>query len=148
MKKAILIITLGLIGHITNAQIEKEKISATNVPANVKSTFSSIYPDKKPDKWKKEDNNYEAGFMKDGKKACMVIDSKGSWVETRAEIDPSSLPSSANNYIKEHYNGKQVTEAWKITNASDAKVTYKTEVKSDCLYFDENGQFIQTKKKK
>jgi hypothetical protein len=142
MKKAILIWVIISLGGYAYAQ--KENQSA--VPAGVKSTFSSLYPNSKVDKWKKENGNYEAYFKKDTKKMTVVIKSNGDWTETRAQIETSELPLPVSTYITTNFPGEKIGDAYKITHAGGGIVTYKADVAKTSLYFDADGTFMKSEK--
>jgi hypothetical protein len=143
MKKIIFMLAL-VTGGIASAQ----KVADATVPAKVKGTFASLYPNSKVAEWKKEDGNYDARFEKEGKKMCVAIDPSGSWVETKEKMEVSDLPAGAKTYVESSKGDHKISEAWKITYANDAKVNYKAVVKDDCLLFDSAGNYLKTEKKK
>lgn len=132
-----------LIGGTAYAQT----ISEQDVPVVVKSKVTSLYPGVKVEKWKKNNGNYKAQFDENKKETCVIVSPKGDLVKTKTEIDASELPSSASEYIRKNYDGKKISEAFKIIDATGV-VTYKAEVDETYLLFDTNGMFIKKEKEK
>jgi hypothetical protein len=143
MKKAILILALAFIGGFIGAQTTKE----SDVPSAVKKTFFTKYPNIKVDKWEKKKTDYLAKFDENSTATCVVIDEKGNWVKTRAHIDPSMLPKTANDYMEKTYPGKKITEASQVNHPS-GKLSYEAEVGETIIYFDAGGNFVSAEKEK
>ena len=80
------------VAMLTMAVAHAQKVKEADVPSEVKAAFAKKYPDVKAGGWVKEDGNYEVEF--DYKKAEMtlVIDPKGTVLETETEIKVSELP--------------------------------------------------------
>jgi putative PepSY-like beta-lactamase-inhibitor len=120
------------------------KFKESQVPAAVKQTFEKNYPGIKGT-WDKEDNNYEVSFKKDSKDMSIVIDESGTIVETETDIPVSDLPTTVQEYVKQHYQGKVVKEASTITKGN-GEVNYEAEVDDKDVIFDANGKFIEEEK--
>ena len=140
MKKIFIVIDIILIMGFAYAQ----KISDTEVPAEVKEKFSILYPDNKVQKWTKEDGNYEAQFDYNTKAMCVEFDAKGKLVEIEESVANADLPIGINEYVKKNYDIKKMSEAAKITSILGI-VTYEVEVKNMYLVFDKRGGFIKSK---
>ena len=119
-----------------------QTIIESDVPAVVRTKFTTLYPTSKVEKWKKDNGNYKAEFDQNKKETCVVINPKGDLVKTKTEIDASELPASASEYIGKNYAGKKINESCKVTDATGV-VTYKAEVGETHLIFDSNGMFIK-----
>ena len=113
-----------------------------DVPAAAKATLARLYPGVKNAKWEKEDGNYEAGFTHRGKQLSLVIDAKGTVLETETTIATSALPESVRAYVSQHHKGKSIKEAAEIVDAKGRK-RYEAEVGGKDLLFDEKGAFIK-----
>jgi hypothetical protein len=120
------------------------KFNESKVPAAAKETFEKKYGGVKGT-WDKEDNNYEVEFKKDGKEMSVVIDENGTIVETETDIPVTDLPTTVQDYIKQHYQGKVIKEASTITKAN-GEVNYEAEVDDKDVIFDGNGKFIEEEK--
>ncbi len=126
---------------------DAQKIKSTEVPAAVKSAFEKQYPDVKDVDWEKEDSNYEAEFEVSKIETSVVYDANGTLIETEVEIAVSALPQIAQDYVSKNYPKSKISEAAKITSASDT-VTYEAEVGESDLIFDANGNFVKEVKEK
>ena len=126
---------------ITSLHVTAQKMDAAKVPAAVKATFAKTYP-KATATWEMEDKNYEAGFKQDGKSITVVIDTKGTLLETETDIAMSDLPKAAADYLSVHYKGKKVKETAKIVKAN-GEVNYEAEVNKVDVIFDSKGGFLK-----
>jgi len=138
MKKVILMLTVIFVGGTVFAQ----KVSESDVPAAVKTKFSSLYPNAKVEEWKKDNGNYKAEFDENKTETCVIINPKGDLVKTKTEIEATELPAAANEYLAKKYAGKKITECHKMTDANGI-VTYKAEVGEMHVIFDSNGAFVK-----
>ena len=118
-----------------------QKIDASKVPAAVKTSFAKQYPGATA-KWEKEEGKFEAGFKLNGKEASAVFDANGTMEESEIEMKSSDLPAPVLAYVKEHYKGKSIKEAAKITKG-DGTITYEAEVDGKDVIFDTTGKFIK-----
>ena len=118
------------------------RITGIDVPAAAKATLARLYPGVKNAKWEKEDGNYEVGFKNQGKQLSLVIDAKGTVLETETTIATSALPESVRAYVSQHHRGKSIKEAAEIVDAKGRK-RYEAEVGGKDLLFDEKGAFIK-----
>ncbi len=118
-----------------------QKMDASKVPAEVKKSFEKKYPGV-TGKWEKEDGKYEVNFKQNGNVMSVLIDPAGAIVETEMDIKVTDLPATIASYIKEHYKGKTIKEASKITKA-DGTVNYEAEVANADVIFDANGKFLK-----
>jgi hypothetical protein len=143
MKKAVLILAIAFIASFAGAQTIKE----ADVPSVVKKTFFSKYPNIKVDKWEKKKTDYLAKFDENSTATCVIIDAKGDWIKTKAHIDPSMLPKTANDYMEKTYPGKKITEASQVSHPS-GKLSYEAEVGETIVCFDAGGNFVSAEKEK
>ena len=138
MKRSLLLSMLVFsIGLFASAQ----KMSETEVPNSVKTSFAKMYPGITP-KWEKEGANYEAGFKKNDKVMAAVFTANGSLVESEVAIKVEELPATVLTYVKSNYKDKKIAEAAKITKA-DGTINYEAEVDGKDVIFDSNGKFIK-----
>jgi hypothetical protein len=139
--KKILLITLVFM----NIHVSAQKISASKVPALVKSAFARDYPKVSKVKWEKENGNYEANFTQNNTKMSATFEEHGGWLETETTIDVNSLPVSITDYVAKNYKGEKIKEAAKLKMANGDN-NYEAEVKGMDLIFDTNGKFIKSAK--
>ncbi len=124
--------------------VNAQKLDVAKVPSAVKTSFEKKYPGVAA-KWEKENGNYEVNFKQEGTTMSVLIDPKGTIVETETDIKITELPVAVLSYIKEHYKGKTIKEGAKITKA-DGTVNYEAEVAGTDVIFDANGKFIREAK--
>ena len=121
-----------------------QRLDASKVPAAVKSSFAKQYPGVTA-KWEKEAGNYEVNFKQNGTTMSALYDANGNPQETEMDIKVTELPATVQAYVKEHYKGKTVKEAAKITKA-DGTVNYEAEVGGVDVIFDVSGKFLNEAK--
>lgn len=141
MKPLILMMALVLVMGFANAQ----KIDASKVPSAVKTAFAKQHPAVSNVKWEMEHGKYEAGYKKEGHSMSALYEPNGTMTESEMEIKVDELPASVKAYIKDHYKGKNIKEAAKITNA-DGTINYEAEVNEMDVIFDANGKFLREEK--
>jgi hypothetical protein len=112
-----------------------------DAPAAVKSKFASLYPKVTKVKWDKEDTNWEAGFELDKVEMSCLFDATGNLLATESEIDISSLPRAAIEYMSKNYAGEKIKEAAKIVDSKNI-TTYEAEIKDGDIIFDATGKFL------
>ncbi|MEJ1241846.1 PepSY-like domain-containing protein [Chryseolinea sp. T2] len=126
-----------------------QKIAASEVPQNVKSTLVKSYNGKGV-VWSKESAGYEASYKQNGKEISLVIDTSGKIVETETEIEKSELPASILEVLKTDYKDYKLEEAAKIV-AADNAITYEAEVEKGedtfDLIFDSAGKLLSKESK-
>lgn len=141
MKKLMMMSALfATIGFAACAQ----KLDASKVPAAVKAAFAKQYPGVTAG-WEKENGKYEVSFKQNGNTMSALYEVNGSLQETEMDIKIADLPATVQAYVKEHYKGKTVKEAAKITKA-DGTVNYEAEVGGKDVIFDANGKFLKEAK--
>ena len=124
--------------------VNAQKLDASKVPAAVKTAFAKQYPGATA-KCEMEKGNYEAGFKQNGQTMSALFTPTGTMTESEVAIKVSELPAGVSAYLKEHYKGKPIKEAAKITKV-DATVNYEAEVNGKDVIFDANGKFLREEK--
>ncbi len=126
----------------TTMMIATSAMSQKTTPEAVKSAFAKEFPDITVKSWDKEDEKYEANFMKDGKQMSVTFNANGNLEETEMDITTKELPAAIASYIEKNYKGATIKEAAMITKANREKM-YEAEVKGKDLMFDTKGTFIK-----
>ena len=122
----------------------EQKSDASDVPDAVKASFTKQFPGASPT-WKKEEENYEAEFKLNGNEMSAIFDANGSLEESETDINAQELPSNTAAYVNEHYKGKRIDEAEKVTKA-DGTISYEVEVDGKEVVFDSAGNFLKEEK--
>jgi hypothetical protein len=138
MKKLIM---LSLSVVIVTLSACAQKLDASKVPAAVKTSFEKQHPGVAVS-WEKEAGKYEAGFKLNGNEMSALFEPNGTMTESEMEIKATDLPANIQAYVAEHYKGKKIKDAAKITKA-DGTVNYEANVNGKDAIFDANGKFIK-----
>lgn len=141
MKKIVLSILAIIFTTTVFSQINKKK----DIPDVVIVNFQKQYPEVKEIKWEKEGENFEAEFNTNGLEESVLYDVEGNLIETEVQIKTGELPKGATDYITEHYKGKKIKEASRVTKA-DGNLSYEAEINGIELVFDSNGGLIKENK--
>ena len=145
MKTKLLICTIAATMFAWSAVLA-QKVKSALVPAKVASALKTKYPQAAKVTWEKEKGNYEANWGgKSGEDMSVVFTPAGVFVEQVEAISPTAMPANATSYLQNHYAGKKVAEAGKVTDAA-GKITYEAEIKGTEIIFDDKGAFIKAGK--
>ncbi len=90
MNKKIIFLILFLFAQ---ASIRAKEIKEHEVPANVKATLKTRYPNVYVYEWewKKKEGVYKAEFMKEGKEYNAYFNSEGKWLRTKKDMKRNEL---------------------------------------------------------
>ena len=135
-----IIILFGILALVINAHAQK--LSESDVPAAVKTQFSSMFPNVKAYKWEKENGIYEAEFKQNKVETSVLFEADGKYFQTETEIAVSELPGGVRDYASKNLPGKKIKEASKIALA-DGTLTYEAEISGADYIFDANGNFLK-----
>jgi hypothetical protein len=138
-------LTILLLSGIITSGLFAQKISSSQVPYLILKDFKSKYHDTKRVKWIKEEKNYEAEFMINGKTIDVTYDTIGNWVETLSEIPLSELPSTIVDAINKLFQNCKITSAARLDQYR-ADAFYEAEIrfkgKKSIATFDTKGNQI------
>lgn len=137
-KKLVLI----LITVFAGMNIYSQDVKESDVPASVKTKFTTMYPGAGSTKWDMENGNYEAEFKNNNTVTSAIFEPNGTHVQTEVEIPVLSLPAGVNDYVSKTLRSKTIKEAAQITSANGT-VTYEAEVGNEDYLFDANGSFLK-----
>jgi hypothetical protein len=136
------------------------------VPSNLKTSFSTKYPDVSGVNWyyyepsyvpiewdwsgwpALDTSDYVANFNNNGSDYWVWYDDGGNWVGTVNSInDYSSLPSAVNNTIKGQYSGYNIVSVDKENDKNRTAYEIQMENGNDKvkLLVDENGKIMKKK---
>lgn len=118
---------------------------STKVPSKVKMAFMKKFPKIKNVKWEKEsENNYEANFMKNGKKLSANFNSSGKWLETERNISVSQIPAKIMKALKKKYPNSNIKNAVDVWNSKGQQYELSAVVKGKTmqLEYTANGKLL------
>jgi hypothetical protein len=132
---------LLLVGTKVWAQGQPKAIQAQSSVA-ILAAFQKAYPHADAVRWEKEGKNeYEVSFRDKGRKISAIYNTNAELLEEETAIAISDLPQPAQEYVKQHYTGKQIRETAKITKTG-GNILYEVEVDKRDLLFDAKGGFV------
>jgi superfamily II DNA or RNA helicase len=103
-----------------------EPLASDKVPAIVKESFKSKFPEVRKVEWKLEgDEDYEAEFKLKEVEVAAKFDAKGKWLETETAIEQSELPEKVQATIAKEYKGYKIVETQKVVRADDKPMLFE-----------------------
>jgi hypothetical protein len=140
-------ITAIFICMLLSAAAYSQNIDESQVPAAVKSGFTSMYPAVTGVEWELEHGNYEAEFKENKTETSVIFDESGKHIQTETEIPVSSLPETIKSYVSSKLDNKKISEATKIT-AADGEIKYEIGIKNTDYLFDSGGNLLKSETEK
>jgi hypothetical protein len=119
-----------------------QELNKKNVPGEVKSKFSSLYPGIKVETWKRQGVNYEASFDLNKRDVYVSFTSGGELLYTKTEITKDDLLPAIKDYMNKNYPGEKIEKATHYKLATDS-VNYSAKTEKMEVVFDSNGGFIR-----
>ena len=139
----IFILSAVAAGCLFFTEVRAQRVKPAEVPAPVKTALQRNYPSASGVTWEKEKGNYEANWGgKSGEDNSVLFTPAGVFVEQVVAMQAAKLPPAVAEYVRAHYSGAKITEAWKVTDA-EGQIRYEAEVKGKDLLFDEKGNFLK-----
>ncbi len=138
MKK---LLTMSALAAIAALSACAQKLDESKVPAAVKAAFVKQFPGTVA-KWEKEDGQYEVNFKHNGNEMSALYEVSGTMTESEMEVKETDLPASVLVYVREHYKGKKIKAAAKITKA-DGSVNWEANINGKDAIFDTAGNFLK-----
>ena len=124
-----------------------QKVKESEIPSAVLEKFKKEYPEKTDVKWEKKGSNYEAKYKDKNEHLAVQYDKDGNVVQMEHEISVSLLPAEVKTYTDKNIPGKNITEAYIVTDKNGDKV-YECVVEQSTYVFDSNGNYKDKKAKK
>lgn len=106
-------------------EIKKKKdgdpIPDSKVPAIAKTHFASKIKKATNVEWFRAERNYAARYLLSGKKGQALYSEEGNWIESRNEIDPSSMVAIIQSYLKDNFRKLTISKAEYVQLATKSK---------------------------
>ena len=130
MKKTILAfllmagVTLGVKAQDQKTQDQKkEKVSSTEVPAAVQTSFSSNFANATDVEWKKKDADYKVSFEINDVDHHAMFTSTGTLIWKGEEIQEAAIPAAVMTALKKDHPNHRIDDAYTIVK--DGTTSYK-----------------------
>lgn len=136
------LLTAGLL-YFSLAAVQAQKLTDSEVPANIKDAFAKMYPGIKEASWNKVDTLYIAGFTDGNYKGAVSFTNDGKWTERETVVPVKSIPVSIQNYLAANYKNEKTAGAVKITKAS-GEIQYRVAAGNKQILFTKDGDLIKT----
>jgi len=124
-----------------------QKVNEKNLPAAVKTAFSTKYPTATNIKWGKENaKEYEAEFKLNNNNVSANFLVTGEWVETETVLSVTDLPAAVSNAIKTKYPSASIIKAEKLekpVNKTLYEVFIKLNGKTKEVELNADGSFAK-----
>lgn len=118
----------------------------SSVPAATEKAFQQKFAGAANVKWDKENKNeYEAGFILNGKKGSANFSATGEWLETEMSIPVSSAPKAVLDGFAKAYKDATITELYQVeskTGKNYFEIEYTRKGKKKEAKLDANGHLI------
>lgn len=106
------------------------------IPEKIKKSFELKFPNASEVKWERVTaNQFEVGFVNNGKENLAILNSDGSIAEIETELQPSELPKRIISAIKKKFPYAGINYATKVYR-NNTIVAYELELKNGSEEFD------------
>lgn len=117
-------VTLGVKAQDQKSQNQKkEKVSSTEVPAAVQTSFSSNFANATDVEWKKKDTDYKVSFEVNDVDNHAMFSSTGTLLWKGEEIQESAIPPAVITALKKDHPDYKIDDAYTIVK--DGTTSYK-----------------------
>jgi hypothetical protein len=143
--KKILLATLLTTGLVMGAFAQELKES--DVPAAVKTSFKTAFPNAKDVDWKMKEGKYKVDFDIDGTDHIAAFGADGKIISKGMKIRVSELPSAVTSAVKSSYAGKDIENVYRVDKNGTVCYLVKLEGNPDTkVLYSADGQVVKEKK--
>ena len=143
--KKILLATLLTTGLVMGAFAQELK--ETDVPAAVKTSFKSAFPNAKDVDWKMMEGKYKVDFDIDGTDHIAAFGTDGKMISKGMKIRVSELPSAVTSAVKSSYAGKDIQNVYRVDKNGTVCYLVKLEGNPETkVMYSADGQVVKEKK--
>ena len=125
-----------------------QDLAEADVPAAVKSAFTTKFPKAQGAKWEMEDKkDYEAEFKEDGTKRSATFDAEGKWKATETGMKVELLPEAVRKVLASDYASAKTEEAETVETPEGTfyEVELKKGEQTIEVLFSADGKVISSK---
>lgn len=132
MKQIIVFLSAFLLLSLTGVS---QEVTPDKVPAQVKQTFTKMFPGAAEAKYGMEKKNYVISFKDQEAEKSASFSSTGRWLETQTKITESDIPKKVMKAINKSFKGYTISEISTLESPS-VESSYKMNVKNDNLGYE------------
>jgi hypothetical protein len=132
MKQIILFLSALLLLSLTGVS---QEITPDKVPAQVKQTFTKMFPSAAEVKYGMEKKNFMISFKDQEAEKSAGFSSTGRWLETQTKISESDIPKKVMKVVNKTFKGYSLSDVATIESPS-VEISYKMNVKNDNLGYE------------
>jgi hypothetical protein len=143
--KKIILATLLTTGLVMGAFAQELK--ETDVPAAVKTSFKTAFPNAKDVDWKMKEGKYKVDFDIDGTDHIAAFGTDGKMISKGMRIRVSELPSAVTSAVKSAYAGRDINNVYRVDK--DGTVNYLVKLDGNPetrVMYSADGQVVKEKK--
>jgi hypothetical protein len=107
-----------------------QEITPDKVPAQVKQTFTKMFPNPTEVKYGMEKKNYVISFKDQEAEKSASFSSTGRWLETQTKITESDIPKKVMKAVNKSFKGFTISETATVESPS-VELAYKMNLKND-----------------
>jgi hypothetical protein len=124
-----------------------QEVKETDVPAAVKTSFKTAFPNAKDVDWKMKEGKYKVDFDIDGTDYIAAFGVDGKMISKGMKIRVSELPSAVTNAVKSSYANKDIENVYRVDKDGTVCYLVKLEGNPDTkVLYSADGQVVKEKK--
>ena len=127
MKQIMLFLSAVLLISLTGFS---QEITPDKVPAQVKQTFTKMFPNPTEVKYGMEKKNYVISFKDQEAEKSAGFSSTGRWLETQTKITETDIPKKVMKAVNKSFKGYTMTDIATVESPS-VELSYKMNLKND-----------------
>ena len=126
-----------------------QDLKETDVPAAVKTSFKTAFPNAKDVDWKMKEGKYKVDFDMDGNDHIAAFGADGKMISKGMKIRVSELPSAVTSAVKSAYAGKEIENVYRVEKNGATHYMVKLDGNPDTkVLYTADGQVVKEKKDK
>jgi hypothetical protein len=124
-----------------------QELKETDVPAAIKTSFKTAFPNAKDVDWKMKEGKYKVDFDIDGTDHIAAFGADGKMISKGMKIRVSELPSAVTSAVKSSYAGKDIQNVYRVDKNGTVCYLVKLEGNPETrVLYSADGQVVKEKK--
>lgn len=148
--KNILLATLLTTGLALGATAQTgQELKEADVPATVKTSFKTAFPNAKDVEWKMKEGKYKVDFDMDGNDHIAAFGADGKMLSKGMKIRTSELPSAVATAVKTAYADRNIDNVYRVDKNGTINYLVKLDGEPETkVMYSADGQVVKEKKDK